>query len=180
MSSGPRQLHSVEWSYRLQAVIDSPGEGISAELEAHLRGCEHCRGEFARLRRADASLLGLRNIALDERFDRRVLDQVQELDQARIAARRALAERQHADRSEALARQWRRTRHLLGARVVAVLATLLAATIFYSGSLSAAALHFENAYRAVLAEPGVIAVTSLVCITGAAAIAWLLGRWRSA
>jgi len=169
--------HSAWWSIRLQEQLDAPGP--AADLETHLRGCAPCRTELASLRRVDDLLAQqLGGFALDERFDRRVLERAQVPDPAQIAARRALVERQHQRWSEALARNWRSTRHVLGARVAALAVTIGVVLAIVSSALSTS--RFADAYRElVLADPQFVNVLTLFGIGAVIVLAWTFQRSRA-
>lgn len=91
---------------------------------------EPTAGGSEALRRIDA-LLQRRfgGMALDRRFDERVLARVGELDVAQIAARRAQAEREFEGMSSTLARHWRSARDVLIAKLAAFIAVALAAGV---------------------------------------------------
>jgi TRAP-type uncharacterized transport system fused permease subunit len=88
------------------------------------------------LRRLDARLgEHFAGVALDKRFDERVLARVREADALQIAARRAEAQQQYARCMETLAGQWRSARHVMIATLAAFVTLAIVAGVALRGAL---------------------------------------------
>lgn len=67
--------------------------GRAAALEAHLRGCERCRGEYDRFREALGALSGLHKMAAPQDFERDVAQTIHRRSAGRFFGRRAFGDR---------------------------------------------------------------------------------------
>ncbi len=128
----PDASHGPEWSDLLQDALDGELDDSSQQrLDAHLESCETCGSELTRLRELDSRLQGhLVPMTLDASFEQRVFAEIRRLDAARLAkvraAARARIEQQDRQLAVALERAWRSGRHVLFAKLGAILAAALA------------------------------------------------------
>lgn len=99
------------------------------------------------LRRLDARLgEHFAGVALDQRFDERVLARVREADALQIAARRAEAQQQYARCMETLAGQWRSARHVMIATLAAFVTLAIIAGVALRGALPQGLANLADGY----------------------------------
>src|SRR5262245_42542743 len=154
MSTGtkPEAGHSTEWLNRLQAALDAPQEPLPPDLEAHLRNCAHCGAQFQALRDVDAGLARrFGGVTPSAGFDLEVLRRARAMDAEQIAARREAAQRQHARRTAALAHSWRATKHVLGARLLALAVTLVSVLVALFAALPSLPPRVANLFHVAVA-----------------------------
>jgi anti-sigma factor RsiW len=139
-SDGARADHVLEWSDRLQDWLDGEldSAGVTA-FETHLAGCEICQQSVEQLEQLDAMLVeAAPSLELDENFDRRLLAQIEQIDEkGRAEARRRIEQELQQQLSE-LRRGWKRTLAFVIPGIVAgiAIAFALAAWLDNSGVTS--------------------------------------------
>ena len=131
----PDAAHGPEWSDLLQDALDGElDESSQYRLDAHLESCDTCGIELTRLRELDSRLQRqLTPMTLDASFEQRVFEEIRRREAARLAnvraAARARVEQQDRQLAFALERAWRSGRHVLFAKLGAILAAALALVV---------------------------------------------------
>jgi anti-sigma factor RsiW len=105
----PDSASHFDWDERLQDWIDGDLDpAASAELEAHITGCDSCQARLRAFRAVDAALSGsLTRQTLPASFDCAVLERVHGAAKAGRAAARARLEQAWQAEIGAFSRQWR-------------------------------------------------------------------------
>jgi anti-sigma factor RsiW len=120
--------HHLEWNDRLQDWLDGDVSAVEGALvERHLADCPICQERLAEFEHLDAALRAAApRIALDHAFDRRILAQIEVVDETRRAQARERANQELQQNLRALARGWRRTLAFIVPGVVAGVALAFA------------------------------------------------------
>jgi|HigsolmetaAR203D_1030402.scaffolds.fasta_scaffold00193_34 anti-sigma factor RsiW len=125
--------HDIDWDGRLQDWLDGElAPDDAAAVAAHVDTCSSCREYAAALRALDTSLQSaVPKLALDERFDRHLLERIVADDEARRAAARARVQAQIEAELAEFGRNWRRRFLALIPSVLAGIAIAFACAMYF-------------------------------------------------
>jgi anti-sigma factor RsiW len=128
--------HLLDWNDRLQDWLDGDAEGAAAaQFETHLAQCTLCQQRVSEFERLDAALgSAAPRISLDERFDQRILAQIDSSEKFNRAEARRRAEQELQQNLRALSRGWRRALGFVVPGVIAGIAIALALSAWLDDS----------------------------------------------
>jgi anti-sigma factor RsiW len=169
--------HHLEWNDRLQDWLDGDVDAAeSALVERHLADCAICQERLVELEHLDAALReAAPRIALDDAFDRRILEQIEAVDEAQRAKARERANQELQQNLRALSRGWRRTLAFVVPGIVAgvAIAFALASWLDDSGLTREVIAHAPSA----LGQEGPTVLQSFMTALLGATLGMIVARW---
>ncbi len=169
--------HELEWSDRLQDMVDgalAPEE--HAIVQAHLESCSSCREQLTTLRAIDAELSEVTpRLALDARFDERLLAQIDSADEARLATERKRIQAELESDLARLAKEWRRTLAIIVPGVLAGIALAFGLAEYFETAEWMRSLTAQSAGEIGGANATYLHIVLTSALGGA--IGYIVARW---
>lgn len=171
--------HELEWSDRLQDLVDGELTPLEhATVEAHLQSCSSCKAQLEALRTLDAELSdAMPSVALDPRFDERLLGHIDSADEARLAAERKRIQAELESDLARLAKEWRRTLAIIVPGVLAGIALAFGLAEYFDTAEWMRSLTAQSAGEIGSANATYLHVVLTSALGGA--IGYIVARWLS-